>query len=124
MIYLASVYSYGIENLTKFAAEVLMNKRYEYAAKRTAQFMKEGVTVFCPINHCHPLAVKFEMPKEWAFWKKHDLTYIRCSRALYVLKMPHWKNSKGLTEEIKFARSIGLPIVYWTCEDYEEEGWL
>lgn len=31
------------------------------------------------------------------------------------------EQSTGITAEINFARSLGLPIVYWTCDDYNEE---
>lgn len=113
MIYLCSVYSLNAD------AE-LMEKRYNYAAKRTAKFMIEGHTIFCPINHCHPIAVQWDMPKTWDFWRRHDLNYIAASDVVWVLKMPYWKDSVGINAEIKFAREIGKHVVFIDCPDYEE----
>lgn len=113
MIYLCSVYS-GEAN-----AE-LMQKRYEYVAKRTADFMIEGYTVFSPINHCHPIADKYNMPRTWYFWKQHDLNYIKAADEVWVLMMPNWLNSKGITAEIEYAESIGKPVVLIEVDDYNE----
>ena len=113
MIYLCSVYSLN-------ADQALMHRRYQYAAQRTAEFMKEGHTVFCPINHCHPIAEKFDMPRTWDFWKQHDLKYIDASREVWVLKMPGWAESTGITAEVHHAVLTGKKVKYIECEGYEE----
>jgi len=113
MIYLCSVYSIN-------ADAALMQKRYEYAAKRTAEFMKDGHTVFCPINHCHPIAEKYGMPRTWDFWKQHDLNYIDAADEVWVLMMPHWNKSVGISAEIKHAEETGKTVVLITADDYEE----
>ena len=113
MIYLCSVYSLN-------AGAELMEKRYNYAAKRTALFMKEGHTIFCPINHCHPIAVQWDMPKTWEFWRRHDLNYIAASDEVWVLMMPNWRDSIGITAEIEFAELMGKKITYIDCYDYKE----
>lgn len=98
-----------------------MQKRYEYAAKRTAEFMKRGITIFCPINHCHPIAEKHDMPRTWEFWKNHDLDYIRAAEGLWVLDMPHWKESTGITAEILYGLGLGRIVTHVDCSDYSED---
>lgn len=120
MIYLCSVYSNGAAETSPDKHAKLMQRRYEYAAKRTAEFMKLGHTMFCPINHCHPIAEKYDMPRTWEFWKQHDLDYIRASNELWVLCMPHWQESVGITAEIAFADRLGIPVRLITCNDYSE----
>ena len=105
MIYLCSVYSYK-------ADKALMQKRYEYVEKRTATMLKSLITVFSPIVHCHNMAQKYDMPKTFDFWKKHDFTYIDNCNAVYVLEMPHWEKSEGITAEIAYAKRIGKPVRY------------
>jgi len=110
MIYLCSVYSLN-------ADEALMQKRYEYALKRTAGFMRNEYTIFCPIVHCHNLA---ELPNTWDFWETHDLDYLDSSEEVWVLMMPGWMMSTGVTAEIAHAEAIGTPVYYIPCDDYDE----
>ena len=113
MIYLCSVYSLN-------ADKALMQRRYQYAAQRTAEFLKEGHTVFCPINHCHPIAEKFDMPREWEFWEQHDLNYIDACDEVWVLQMPGFQDSTGITAEVDYALSKDKPLKFIECEDYVE----
>ena len=113
MIYLCSVYSLE-------ADETLMQKRYEYVAKRTAEFMKKGHTIFSPINHCHPIATKYSMPRTWEFWKGHDMNYIDASDEIWVLKMPGFARIVGVNAEVDYAMAKGKPVQYIACGDYSE----
>lgn len=120
MIYLASVYSYNPEGFSKARMKQLMQKRYNYARKRASEYIKKSVPVFSPITHCHPMAAAHEMPKEWEFWEGVDKQYIDSSEAVLVLKMPYWEDSKGITAEIAYAESKGIPVMYAECPDYKE----
>jgi len=79
VIYLCSVYSLN-------ASASLMKKRYEYAMKRTAEFLKEGLVVFSPIAHCHELALRHGLPKTFSFWEQLDFGYISASESIWVLR--------------------------------------
>lgn len=120
MKYLCSVYSYQPEGVAKEDMPALMQKRYEYARKRTSAILLTGACVFSPITHCHPMAQAHTMPREWDFWGHLDMQFIEASNGILVLKMPHWEQSKGITAEIKHAESLGLPVVYLECPDYME----
>jgi len=114
MIYLCSVYT------AEGADAALMLKRYEYAMKRTAQYLANKICVFSPIVHCHELALRHDLPKSFAWWESLDRCYIDASDMIHVLKMPMWEKSEGIQSEIWYARLVGKEIIYVDCEDYSE----
>lgn len=113
MIYLCSVYSLN-------ADEELMEKRWQYVMKRTAEILKEGIAVFSPIAHSHEIAKRYNLPKEFDFWKELDFQYLAHCDLVWVLRMPGWNLSKGITAELEEARRLGKRIVFIECEDYSE----
>lgn len=120
MLYICSVYSrFAKGNTEKELA--LREKRYQYTAKRVGEIMNQGTLgVFSPIVHCHLPANLVGMPKDYNFYKDNDRHMITKSDAVVVLKMPLWDESEGITDEVKFAKSLNKPIIYLECPDYEE----
>ncbi len=121
MIYLASVYSQRPEGITDEQHGELMEKRYEYVEKKAAEFIRGGMFLFSPIVHCHYMAKHQELPKEFDFWKRYDHQFLRACESLYVLQMPHWEESIGVQNEIKYATLHDIPVIYVKCEDYDED---
>lgn len=124
MIYLASLYSNGV-NSDSTVDTVVRQLRYEYTSKRLVEFMNSGEFVFSPIVHCHEISTKYRLPKTYEFWKNNDRHFISRSDKVYVLMMKDkhgsWKKSEGITDEINFAKSIGVQVEYIDCEDYNED---
>lgn len=122
MIYLCSVYSYRPNGLTDEQYSDLMDKRANYAAKRCAELMVDGddKSVFCPIAHCHKMARDNNLPREWDFWKGVDTGFVLKSDAVYVLKMPYWNKSVGISAELDLAIEHMIPIHFLECPDYHE----
>lgn len=115
MIYLASVYSLN-------ADEALMEERYQYALKRATEFTKEGLPIFCPIIHSHPMSADESMPRTFDFWEKIDYKFLDCVKELWVLMMNGWEDSIGVQAEIAYARKLGIPIIGVVCEDSPPAG--
>lgn len=117
LCYVASVYSQGN------ASKSLMQKRYEFVrdwvAKKFNDSTDDGMVLFSPIVHNHPLATVHDLPKTWDFWRKVDVTTLRRSDLLIVLKMPGWENSVGIQGEIDVAKNLSIPIVYIDIEKWE-----
>lgn len=105
MIYLASVYSLN-------ADKALMEERYQFALKHAVSYTMVGVPIFSPIVHSHPMSLAFDMPTTFPFWEKLDYQYLDASDALWVLMMDGWQDSRGVTAEIAYAESKGLPVKY------------
>lgn len=121
MIYLASVYSL---NHTSDSLEdmAVRETRYRYVCKRAGELMAKGEHIYSPIAHNHVIALMTpNMPKTWDFWKRMDLHVLSRCNAVYVLNMPGVKESTGVQAEIEYALSVGIPVVYLDCPDYEGE---
>ena len=121
MIYLCSVYSLNPDGRDKEAMNKLMEKRWKYVMKRTSEFLKEGVILFSPIAHCHELALRHGMPKTFSFWEHLDFGYIEASSHVWVLMMPGWQDSVGVSAEIKEAHRTGKTVRFIRCKDYYED---
>jgi hypothetical protein len=104
MIYLTTPYS--------SKNPVIMEERFEKASEINARLMNQGLVVYSPIAHCHPLAMKYGLPTNWEFWKHFDEDLIARSEKLLVVKMEGWETSVGVQAEIQYARSIGKPIEF------------
>lgn len=121
MKYICSLYSLDAKT-NSFKDTVTRQHRYEYAMKRTAMMLKNKENVYSPIVHCHEMSVKYQLPKDYSFWKSQDRHMIDKCDEVVVLKMNGvsggWRESVGITDEINYAIKLGKPITYLECEDY------
>ncbi len=83
-----------------------------------ADLMKQGRIIFAPIAMSHGLAVKYGLPQDWKFWGKFDEEFIKVSSKLLVITLKGWKESTGVTAEIKLANKYGIPIEHIDPEPY------
>jgi hypothetical protein len=102
-VYLASPYSHPDESI--------MEARFVAAEAATARLLRRSVWVYSPIVHCHELAKKFDLPKDFVFWQEYNFAMIRGAAKLYVLRIDGWEASKGVTAEIAYARELGIPVI-------------
>ena len=103
MIYLASPYSSN--------DPAVVDARYHAVCKAAATLFARGHNVVSPIAHSHAL-VAHGAPTTWNDWSRLDLNLLRCSASLWVLMLPGWRESVGVTAEIEQARGMQLPIMY------------
>lgn len=104
LIYLASPYSHP--------DPTVMLERFDTICCVAAKLMGEGIHLYCPIAHTHPIAVKGSLPRGWEFWEQYDRKLLAACQALWVVTMDGWRESKGVNAEIKIAGELGLPIKY------------
>ena len=103
MIYLASPYSHP------YAA--VREARYRAACEKAAAMMRDGLRVYSPIVHSHPLAV-LGLPGDWDFWAEHNTAMLERSSSVCVLTLPGWEESRGIAAEVEIARALHLPVRY------------
>lgn len=108
MIYVASVYSYQ-------ADKRIMQERFEVVESFVAAYNE--FPLLSPIVYTHELAKRYDLPKEYSYWQERDRHFIALSSEVWVLKMEHWEKSVGVTDEIKYAESLGIPVKYFEVED-------
>lgn len=102
-IYLASPYSHP--------SELVRHQRYLAVAEVCASFLRDNITVYSPIVHCHELAKRHSLPKGFDFWEYHNYEMLKPASQLLVLELDGWKESKGLKGEIEFAIAHSIPVV-------------
>lgn len=96
MIYLASPYTAGQSDI--------MQARYEAARSRAADFISRGFMIYSPIVHCHDLAACHKLPRDFLFWRTYNLHFLALADQLWVLMLPGWNTSRGVTAEVLWWR--------------------
>jgi hypothetical protein len=104
IVYLAVPYSHEDEKIRE--------ERFLKVNKVAARLLKEGLTVFSPISHSHPIAMAENLPTDFDFWVQFDTAFLSHSKKLIVLMLDGWKESKGVIGEIKIAQELNIPIEY------------
>lgn len=118
MIYLASPYSPVTEE-EKRNADKVREERYRKTMAAQSQLFNEGYPVFATIVHTHVTAKHYKLPTEAAHWIKYNHHMIDLSVAVFVLQLPGWKESIGVTDEINYAYSQGIPVYNITVSEAE-----
>ena len=101
-IYLASPYNAG--------DEALELARYHAAEHCTVWLLRRQNWVYSPIVHCHHIATKYDLPREFEYWEKYNFAMLQFARALYVLDIPGWRESRGVSGERAFALREGILV--------------
>jgi hypothetical protein len=74
--------------------------------------MEAGHSIFSPIAHSHAIAVHGGLAKDWGYWRNIDMEWIRLCGAVWVLQLQGWRESVGVTEEIRYAKIMQIPVRY------------
>jgi hypothetical protein len=88
----------------------VMDYRAEVSDIVCADLMNNGRIIFAPISSCHHIAKKYDMPRDWPFWKRVDEQFVRASKTILVVALPGWEVSTGVTAERKIAEEAGIPM--------------
>lgn len=104
LVYLATPYSH--ERMA------VREHRFKVVNRVAADLMREGVHIYSPISHTHPIAMAGDLPKGWEFWEQYDRVMLVACVKVIVLRQEGWEESKGVTAEIAIAREMGLPVEF------------
>uniref|UniRef100_A0A6M3L2M8 DUF1937 domain-containing protein n=1 Tax=viral metagenome TaxID=1070528 RepID=A0A6M3L2M8_9ZZZZ len=106
-LYLASAYSDPIPEVVK--------ENYYNALNAAVDLYNLGYVVYSPIVHCHAMAnispQLYEQPLAW--WFEREKEFIDWCDILCVLKTSNYSKSKGIKGEMKYAKKIGKPIMFF-----------
>ena len=104
-IFLASPYTHN--------DKAVMTFRYEAALAAVSELINEGNIIFSPIVHSHPIAVTYNLQRDYSFWQAYTNSFIlHWAEAFAILCLPGWEYSVGIIDESILARKIKLPISY------------
>lgn len=82
-----------------------------------AALMKEGVHLFSPISHCHPIMKAGGLPGGFDFWGAYNRKMISHSEHFVVLELKGWKESDGVCGESKTAKGLHIPRIGISWEE-------
>ena len=111
LIYLASPYTHR-DALVKTA-------RAKSVALVACKLMVKGMHVFSPIAHGVPIANQGDLPILWDYWEENCKVFLSRCQCLIVVMLYGWDESVGVLAEIKYAKSIGIPVMYLSPDSME-----
>lgn len=86
---------------------------FECACRCAAWLIRQGLSVYCPIAHTHPVAIHGGLdPLDHEIWMPADLPMMRAATGLVVAMMPSWEQSVGVKAEISQFQEDDKPV-WW-----------
>jgi Domain of unknown function (DUF1937) len=103
LVYFASPFTH--------ADKAVRDERLPAIARACGWFMnnRRDIFFFSPICSAHPIAIECSLPYEWQFWAEIDECMVSRCEEIWVLAIPGFKKSTGVTAERKIAERLGLP---------------
>ena len=103
VIYIASPYSH--EDPLK------VEENFRKVSQISSEIVANGDIAISPITYGHTLIQFKKMRSDWEFWTSFCLSLLlKCDKLLVCDNMEGWEKSKGVEEEISFARDHGIKI--------------
>lgn len=68
--------------------------------------------VFGPITQSAVLAENYNLSGAYDYWKQMDRMMVRKCDAVWVIAIPGWKESIGVTDELNLARKLKKEILF------------
>jgi hypothetical protein len=83
------------------------------ACQVAGDLIAEGVKVFSPIAHSHPICDHSDLdPLDHDLWLDQDEFFMEACEALLVAQFIGWEDSYGIAEEVRWFRDNKKPIHY------------
>lgn len=89
--------------------------RYEQIMNIATNLTLEGYNLIEPIAMCHEKSLRYKLPSGYRYWKRRDRLLISRCDGIIVAQMEGLERSIGATDEIAYAKELGLEIL--TCTD-------
>jgi len=88
----------------------VMVQRFRDTMQAAHWCLTHDMIVFSPIVHCHQMAVRYGLPRDYDFWQKYNEAMIGASGGILVLLIDGWFDSKGVRSEVDLAFNRGKPV--------------
>lgn len=113
-IYLASPYSSGIPKGED--PPIMMVERFSLALRTCVLLIKEGLHPYSPIVNCHLISTHHGLPHDATFWNLYNKSFLSSAASLFILCIPGWNLSEGVSNEWQYAKSYNVPIRFVTLK--------
>lgn len=104
LVYLAGPYSHP--------DPAVREGRFRALNAVSAKLMRDGLHIFSPISHTHPIALAGDLPIGFDFWQEYDKAILVTCAKLIVLRLDGWEESLGVRAEMQIAKDIGIPVEF------------
>lgn len=98
MIYLAQPYTHK--------DSAIRDARYRAALRIVADYTKMEFLIYSPIVHYHNVALAYDLPVEFDFWRTLNFEALKRCNEIWILPLTGWETSAGLRAEIKEAQRL------------------
>jgi hypothetical protein len=98
-------------------SSIVRHQRYVDAVDALAWLLKGKIWTYSSIVNCHPIAMRHDIPGDFEYWEEYNHLMILNSRGVMVLQSKGWEDSRGIADEILFAKRLGLPIHHMQKEN-------
>ena len=111
-IYLATMYTHHPEG---------RSVAYKTAINAQAFFMSHGVRAVSPIVLGHAVAPYLPSVKanSHAFWMSYCAPLMEAASAIVIFMEKNWEESKGISEELDYAKKNNVPFYFFRDTDIE-----
>lgn len=103
-VYLAAPYSHPDKRVQA--------SRVERCAVAARNLLRHGTYPFSPLVHGHYIEQLGGGEVPWKVWMDHSFKMLQKAQTCYVLMLDGWQQSKGVTQEIEFAKQNRIPVSY------------
>jgi hypothetical protein len=110
--YLASPYTHLEPSTEAYRYEQV---RDAFASLVTSDFGK-CMAIVSPILMTHNAVVVHGLPRDAGWWERFNLELMKRATVCIVLCVPGWRESVGVSKELKWFKQNNVPILYY-------EGW-
>lgn len=104
LIYLASPYNH--------TSDEIKEDRFNSICNIASLLINQGVVLYSPIAHNHPIAKSGTLPASWEWWEHFDSIMISKCDELWVCMIEGFRTSIGIAAEIEICRRMGKPVRY------------
>jgi hypothetical protein len=90
---------------------------FRLACRAAAQCYAEGILVFSPIAHCHPIAMVADLGTDYRQWQAFAEAMLRASLGMIIVRMEGWDVSDGVEAETNWCVRNNKPISFRPSPD-------
>jgi hypothetical protein len=92
--------------------------RYQDIVEVAYLLNQQGYVLIEPVNMGYPKYTNFKLRGDAKYWEVYNHTLLNKCDGIVVAKLDGYDTSKGVREEIFYARMKGLPIYFVDVERY------
>lgn len=88
--------------------------RFKRLNRIAGRLIKEGLLIYSPISHSHPIGIECGMPFYYEHWRAVDEMMIEKCEHFIVAQIGGWRESIGVRAEVLYAQKCNIPL--WCCD--------